>query len=178
FVPRAFLMDLEPGTMDSIRSGAYDEALYDICFRTLKLTIPSFGDLNHLISATMTATRRHTASRPAPRHPQLAPERTSLPASPLLRATTPASPLVRLRRLTPALLCCYPHCFPAPLHPPHCFAPAPLHTTPPDRFACSPSPPAPLVFSSVRRNCYYPAVCLINSADNPSLEASKTCLQP
>ncbi|XP_059635670.1 tubulin beta-1 chain-like, partial [Cornus florida] len=30
-----------------------DEALYDICFRTLKLSTPSFGDLNHLISATM-----------------------------------------------------------------------------------------------------------------------------
>ncbi|AQK63997.1 Tubulin beta-4 chain [Zea mays] len=30
-----------------------NEALYDICFRTLKLTNPSFGDLNHLISATM-----------------------------------------------------------------------------------------------------------------------------
>ncbi|CAF2115644.1 hypothetical protein Bca4012_096830 [Brassica carinata] len=29
------------------------EALYDICFRTLKLSNPSFGDLNHLISATM-----------------------------------------------------------------------------------------------------------------------------
>jgi tubulin beta len=29
------------------------EALYDICFRTLKLITPSFGDLNHLISATM-----------------------------------------------------------------------------------------------------------------------------
>ncbi|KAF2312621.1 hypothetical protein GH714_035259 [Hevea brasiliensis] len=143
FVPRAVLMDLEPGTMDSIRSGPYgqifrpdnfvfgqsgagnnwakghytegaelidsvldvvrkeaencdaykddvdffgvspkvsdtvvepynatlsvhqlvenadecmvldNEALYDICFRTLKLTTPSFGDLNHLISATM-----------------------------------------------------------------------------------------------------------------------------
>ncbi|KAE8729441.1 Tubulin beta-3 chain [Hibiscus syriacus] len=111
FVPRAVLMDLEPGTMDSIRSGPVgaelidsvldvvrkeaencdclqvfpspkvsdtvvepynatlsvhqlvenadecmvldNEALYDICFRTLKLTTPSFGDLNHLISATM-----------------------------------------------------------------------------------------------------------------------------
>ncbi|KAG2327977.1 hypothetical protein Bca52824_010705 [Brassica carinata] len=138
FVPRAVLMDLEPGTMDSLRSGPYgqtfrpdnfvfgqsgagvpfvgrrnwiwngntvdiedqeeypdrmmltfsvfpspkvsdtvvepynatlsvhqlvenadecmvldNEALYDICFRTLKLTTPSFGDLNHLISATM-----------------------------------------------------------------------------------------------------------------------------
>ncbi|OVA01978.1 beta-tubulin [Macleaya cordata] len=31
----------------------YNEALYDICFRTLKLTTPSFGDLNHLIFATM-----------------------------------------------------------------------------------------------------------------------------
>eukprot|EP00897_Mesotaenium_endlicherianum_P006971 jgi/Mesen1/6301/ME000325S05448 len=30
-----------------------NEALYDICFRTLKLTTPSFGDLNHLISTTM-----------------------------------------------------------------------------------------------------------------------------
>jgi hypothetical protein len=30
-----------------------NEALYDICFRTLKLTNPSFGDLNHLISAVM-----------------------------------------------------------------------------------------------------------------------------
>ncbi|GKA93263.1 tubulin-like protein [Tanacetum coccineum] len=28
-------------------------SLYDICFGTLKLTTPSFGDLNHLISATM-----------------------------------------------------------------------------------------------------------------------------
>ncbi|KAH7837558.1 hypothetical protein Vadar_015167 [Vaccinium darrowii] len=30
-----------------------NEALYDICFRTLKLSTPTFGDLNHLISATM-----------------------------------------------------------------------------------------------------------------------------
>ncbi|XP_013751601.2 tubulin beta-4 chain-like, partial [Brassica napus] len=30
-----------------------NEALYDICFHTLKLSNPSFGDLNHLISATM-----------------------------------------------------------------------------------------------------------------------------
>ena len=30
-----------------------NEALYDICFRTLKLTKPTFGDLNHLISAAM-----------------------------------------------------------------------------------------------------------------------------
>jgi hypothetical protein len=30
-----------------------NEALYDICFRTLKLTTPNFGDLNHLISAVM-----------------------------------------------------------------------------------------------------------------------------
>ena len=25
--------------------------LYDICFRTLKLTTPTYGDLNHLVSA-------------------------------------------------------------------------------------------------------------------------------
>ncbi|XP_069980914.1 tubulin beta-4B chain isoform X2 [Penaeus vannamei] len=30
-----------------------NEALYDICFRTLKLTSPSYGDLNHLVSVTM-----------------------------------------------------------------------------------------------------------------------------
>ncbi|XP_017331080.1 tubulin beta-4B chain [Ictalurus punctatus] len=30
-----------------------NEALYNICFRTLKLTAPTYGDLNHLVSATM-----------------------------------------------------------------------------------------------------------------------------
>lgn len=30
-----------------------NEALYDICFRTLKLSAPSYGDLNHLISFVM-----------------------------------------------------------------------------------------------------------------------------
>ena len=30
-----------------------NEALYDICFRTLKLTTPTYGDLNHLVSCTM-----------------------------------------------------------------------------------------------------------------------------
>eukprot|EP00297_Palpitomonas_bilix_P005616 CAMPEP_0113867962 /NCGR_PEP_ID=MMETSP0780_2-20120614/713_1 /TAXON_ID=652834 /ORGANISM="Palpitomonas bilix" /LENGTH=506 /DNA_ID=CAMNT_0000852969 /DNA_START=119 /DNA_END=1639 /DNA_ORIENTATION=+ /assembly_acc=CAM_ASM_000599 len=30
-----------------------NEALYDICFRTLKLTTPTFGDLNRLVSAVM-----------------------------------------------------------------------------------------------------------------------------
>ncbi|XP_014769976.1 tubulin beta chain [Octopus bimaculoides] len=30
-----------------------NEALYDICFRTLKLPNPTYGDLNHLVSATM-----------------------------------------------------------------------------------------------------------------------------
>ena len=29
------------------------QALYDICFRTLKLTTPTYGDLNHLVSAAM-----------------------------------------------------------------------------------------------------------------------------
>ena len=28
-------------------------ARYDICFRTLKLTTPTYGDLNHLVSAAM-----------------------------------------------------------------------------------------------------------------------------
>ena len=30
-----------------------NEALYDICFRTLKLTTPTYGDLNHLVAAGM-----------------------------------------------------------------------------------------------------------------------------
>ena len=30
-----------------------NEALYHICFRTLKLTTPTYGDLNHLVSAVM-----------------------------------------------------------------------------------------------------------------------------
>ncbi|CAH1732479.1 unnamed protein product [Aphis gossypii] len=30
-----------------------NEALYDICFRTLKLTTPTYGDLNHLVSTVM-----------------------------------------------------------------------------------------------------------------------------
>jgi tubulin beta len=33
-----------------------NEALYDICFHTLNLTTPSYGDLNHLISATISGT--------------------------------------------------------------------------------------------------------------------------
>jgi len=32
-----------------------NEALYDICFRTLKLTTPTYGDLNHLVSAAISA---------------------------------------------------------------------------------------------------------------------------
>ncbi|XP_045465324.1 tubulin beta chain-like [Harmonia axyridis] len=30
-----------------------NEALYDICFRTLRLALPTYGDLNHLVSVTM-----------------------------------------------------------------------------------------------------------------------------
>ena len=30
-----------------------NEALYDICFRTLKMSSPTYGDLNQLVSATM-----------------------------------------------------------------------------------------------------------------------------
>merc|ERR1711972_789292 len=31
----------------------YNATLYDICFRTLKLMTPTYGDLNHLVSLTM-----------------------------------------------------------------------------------------------------------------------------
>ena len=33
-----------------------NEALYDICFKTLKLTTPTYGDLNHLVSLSMSGT--------------------------------------------------------------------------------------------------------------------------
>jgi tubulin beta len=33
-----------------------NEALYDICLRTLKLTTPTYGDLNHLVSAAICGT--------------------------------------------------------------------------------------------------------------------------
>jgi tubulin beta len=33
-----------------------NEALYDICFRTLKIENPTYGDLNHLVSAAMSGT--------------------------------------------------------------------------------------------------------------------------
>jgi tubulin beta len=33
-----------------------NEALYDICFRTLKLQCPTYGDLNHLVSMVMSGT--------------------------------------------------------------------------------------------------------------------------
>ena len=36
-----------------IASSRAVQALYDICFRTLKLTTPTYGDLNHLVSAAM-----------------------------------------------------------------------------------------------------------------------------
>merc|ERR1712027_34317 len=41
-----------------------NEALYDICFRTLKLTTPTYGDLNHLVSAAMSGV---TTCLPFPR---------------------------------------------------------------------------------------------------------------
>ncbi|XP_077504045.1 tubulin beta-4 chain-like [Amblyomma americanum] len=75
YVPRAILVDLEPGTMDAVRSGRFGQlfrpdnfvfvtfissvrrgpkthATHN-SFRTLKLTTPTYGDLNHLVSATM-----------------------------------------------------------------------------------------------------------------------------
>lgn len=35
-----------------------NEALYDICFRSLKLANPSYGDLNHLVSAAISGKRQ------------------------------------------------------------------------------------------------------------------------
>ncbi len=80
-----------------------NEALYDICFRTLKLTTPTYGDLNHLVSATMSgvttclrfpgqlnADLRKLASTWCPSHvctsscPALLPHQPRQPAVPLV----------------------------------------------------------------------------------------------
>ncbi|XP_011783362.1 PREDICTED: tubulin beta-3 chain isoform X3 [Colobus angolensis palliatus] len=93
YVPRAILVDLEPGTMDSVRSGAFGhlfrpdnfifgqsgagnnwakghytegaelvDSVLDVvrkecencdCLQGFQLTTPTYGDLNHLVSATM-----------------------------------------------------------------------------------------------------------------------------
>merc|ERR1712108_115156 len=37
----------------SVHQLVENAALYDICFRTLKLTTPTYGDLNHLVSAAI-----------------------------------------------------------------------------------------------------------------------------
>jgi len=44
-----------------------NEALYDICFRTLKLTTPTYGDLNHLIAAAICGTKLAVNMVPFPR---------------------------------------------------------------------------------------------------------------
>ena len=36
-----------------VKQALHLQALYDICFRTLKLTTPTYGDLNHLVSAAI-----------------------------------------------------------------------------------------------------------------------------
>ncbi|XP_065275772.1 tubulin beta-4A chain isoform X9 [Emys orbicularis] len=93
YVPRAVLVDLEPGTMDSVRSGPFGQifrpdnfvfgqsgagnnwakghytegaelvdSVLDVvrkeaescdCLQGFQLTTPTYGDLNHLVSATM-----------------------------------------------------------------------------------------------------------------------------
>ncbi|KAF7302768.1 Tubulin beta chain [Mycena chlorophos] len=42
-----------------------NEALYDICFRTLKLSTPTYGDLNHLVSSVMSGITTCLRPRPA-----------------------------------------------------------------------------------------------------------------
>lgn len=41
-----------------------NEALYDICFRTLKLKSPSYPDLNHLVSVMSVSEASHNLSIP------------------------------------------------------------------------------------------------------------------
>lgn len=43
-----------PCALDALESTKPKQLFrYDICFRTLKLTTPTYGDLNHLVSAAM-----------------------------------------------------------------------------------------------------------------------------
>ena len=62
-----------------------NEALYDICFRTLKLTTPTYGDLNHLVSLTMsgvtTCLRYLTNSPTTLSHASLSCDASGSPAS-------------------------------------------------------------------------------------------------
>ena len=44
-----------------------NEALYDICYRTLKIATPTYGDLNHLVSLAMSGL---TTLPPVPRSAQ------------------------------------------------------------------------------------------------------------
>ena len=41
YVPRAILMDLEPGTMDSVRSGPYGQVSFAACSPTAALLLHS-----------------------------------------------------------------------------------------------------------------------------------------
>lgn len=93
-----------------------NEALYDICFRTLKLTTPSFGDLNHLISAVMSGEHRGRGGQSwmgpggGRAHCQLLPGAGQFYQL-LLRDCTrsgPRAPLPCLSTSSPALLPCPP----------------------------------------------------------------------
>ena len=51
---KSFPCEFGPCLLSCVREGHPSiQALYDICFRTLKLTTPTYGDLNHLVSAAM-----------------------------------------------------------------------------------------------------------------------------
>ena len=52
--PRLALLMIKQLVENSDETFCIDnEALYDICIRTLKLNAPTYGDLNHLVSAVM-----------------------------------------------------------------------------------------------------------------------------
>ncbi|KAI8846628.1 Tubulin/FtsZ, GTPase domain-containing protein [Chytridium lagenaria] len=66
--PRCLTLSSSPTTPPSLSTSLLrtltrpfcidNEALYDICFRTLKLTTPTYGDLNHLVSASYADLRK------------------------------------------------------------------------------------------------------------------------
>merc|ERR1711959_645090 len=74
-----------------------NEALYDICFRTLKLTTPTYGDLNHLLGRP----QRRDVLPPLPgpaqlRYPQARREHDPVPAPSFLHERLRAADVARL----------------------------------------------------------------------------------
>merc|ERR1711959_656352 len=72
-----------------------NEALYDICFRTLKLTTPTYGDLNHLVSAGLSGVTCCLRFPAQLRHSQVGCQHDPVPAPSLLHERLRAADVAR-----------------------------------------------------------------------------------